>query len=207
MTIRSFFAAACATLLTLVLAPIAAAKGPSEAKIEGPGLSKALVLKGDGEGPGSPLGDFTQEAGFFPAMFGQSPDPMLELRPAATLGVRYRVTYSVPRPDNTVDTIRQDLYPYAQASPVTYMKPNQLFFGRERTRGGWYRASAALKTMLVREGLPAQAPAVTPRASRPFPSRAAAVGAAVAVLAAVIGASITWWRRNRSTSDIKEPPA
>ena len=56
MTIRSFFAAACATLLTLVLAPIAGAKGPSEAKIEGPGLSKALVLKGDGEGPGSPLG-------------------------------------------------------------------------------------------------------------------------------------------------------
>jgi hypothetical protein len=113
----------------------------------------------------------------------------------------------VPGPDSTVDTIRQDLYPYAQGSPVTYMNPNQLFFGREHTRGGWYRASPALKTLLVRAGLPAQAPAVVPRASRPFPSRAVAVGGGVAVLAGLIGASITWWRRNRSTFDTKEPPA
>jgi hypothetical protein len=207
MTTRSFLSVLCAVSVALVVVPIATAKGPSEAKIEGPGLSKPLVLKGGGEGPGSPLGDFTQEAGFFPAMFGQSPDPMFELRPATNLGVRYRVTYSVPGPDSTVDTIRQDLYPYAQGSPVTYMKPNQLFFGREHTRGGWYRASPALKTLLVRAGLPAQAPAVVPRASRPFPSRAVAVGGGVAVLAGLIGASITWWRRNRSTFDTKEPPA
>lgn len=207
MKTRSSLSLVCAALLGLIVAPIATAKGPSEAKIEGPGLSKPLVLKGDGEGPGSPLGDFTQQTGFFPAMFGQSPDPMLELRPASNLGVRYRVTYTVPGPDNTVDTIRQDLYPYAQGTPVTYMKPNQLFFGRERTRGGWYRAAAALKTLLVREGLPAQAPVVTPRASRPFPSHAVAIGGGIAVLIGLIGASIARWRRNRSTSDTKEPPA
>jgi hypothetical protein len=207
MTTRSFLSILCAALVGLVVAPAATAKGPSEAKIEGPGLSKPIVLKGSGEEPGSPLGDFTQEAGFFPAMFGQSPDPMFELRPATTLGARYRVTYSVPGPDNTVDSIRQDLYPYATGSPLTYTKPDQLFFGRERTRGGWYRASSALKALLVREGLPAQAPVVTPRASRPFPSRAVALGGGIAVAAGLIGASITWWRRNRSTSGTKEPPA
>jgi hypothetical protein len=165
-----------------------------------------LILKGDGEGPGSPLGDFTQQAGFFPAMFGQSPDPMLRLRPNGSLGPRYRVTYTVPGPENTTDTILQELYPYADVSPVTYMRAGQLFFGREHTRGGWLRASASLKALLVREGLPAQAPKVTPRASRPFPSRAVAIGAGVAALVALIGASIARWRPNRSTSGTKEPP-
>ncbi|MFY9578063.1 MAG: hypothetical protein WAQ33_01950 [Gaiellaceae bacterium] len=209
MQLRSFLVAlASAAALGLAFAATAAAKGPSEAKITGPGLSSPIVLKGDGEGQGSPLGDFTQEAGFFPAMFGQSPDPMLQLRPAKSLGPRYGVIYTVPGPDIVGDTIRQDLYPYAQGSPVTYMKPGQLFFGREHTRGGWYRGSSTLKTLLVKEGLPAQAPAVTPRASSPrFPSRAVAIGGAIAVVLGVIGASsIAQWRPSRSTSDTKEPP-
>ncbi len=208
MRIRSLLVFTVVATFGLALAAAAAAKGPSEAKITGPGLSSPLVLKGDGEGPGSLLGNFTQEAGFFPAMFGQSPDPMLQLRPAASLGPRYTVTYTVPGPDNVNDTIRQDLYPYAQGSPVTYVKPGQLFFGRERTHGGWYRGSSTLKTLLVSEGLPAQAPAVTPRASRPrFPSRAVAIGGAIAAVLGVIGASsIARWRPNRSTSDTKEPP-
>ena len=207
MRSRSLLVFAVVATVGLVLAAAAAAKGPSEAKITGPGLSSPLVLKGEGEGPGSPLGNFTQQAGFFPAMFGQSPDPMLQLRPAS-LGPRYTVTYTVPGPDNVSDTIRQDLYPYAQRSPVTYMKPGQVFFGREHTRGGWYRGSSTLKTLLVKEGLPAQAPAVTPRASRArFPSRAVAIGGALAVVLGVIGASsIARWRPNRSTSDTKEPP-
>jgi len=166
------------------------------------------VLKGDGEGPGSPLGDFAQQAGYFPAMFGQSPDPMLRLRPASVLGPRYRVTYTVPGPDNTSDTIRQDLYPYSQGRPVTYTKPGQVFFGSERTHGGWYRADSTLEALLVKEGLPAQAPPLTTRASRTrFPSRAVAIGGGIAVVLAAIGASsISRWRPGRSTSDTKEPP-
>jgi hypothetical protein len=208
MTIRSLLAAGSMTAFALVFAATAAAKGPSAAKIEGPGLASPLVLTGDGEGSGSPLGDFTQQAGFFPAMFGQSPDPMLQLRPASILGPRYRVTYTVPGPDNTADTIRQDLYPYAQRRPVTYMRPGQLFFGREHTRGGWYRADSGLKALLVKAGLPAQAPAVPARATRAgFPSRAVAIGGGVAVVLAAVGASsIAKWRPSQSTSDTKEPP-
>src|SRR2546430_13631627 len=64
MQLRSFLVAVTsAAALGLVFAATAAAKGPSAAKIEGPGLSSPLVLKGNGEGTGSPLGDFTQEAG------------------------------------------------------------------------------------------------------------------------------------------------
>jgi hypothetical protein len=53
-------------------------------------------------------------------------------------------------------TIRQDLYPYAKDGPVTYTRPGQRFFETETTRGGWYRASTALKETLVQAGLPAR---------------------------------------------------
>jgi hypothetical protein len=209
MKTRTFLVAAVSiAALGLVFAAAAGAKGPSAAKIEGPGLSSPLVLQGDGEGPGSPLGDLTQQAGFFSAMFGQRLDPMLGLRPASILGPRYRVTYTVPGPDNTADTIRQDLYPYSQGGPVTYTQPGQLFFGREHTRGGWYRGDSTLKALLVKAGLPAQAPAVKSRASRTtFPARAVAIGGGVAVFLAAIGvSSIAKWRPTRSTFDTKEPP-
>src|SRR6266581_5389580 len=208
MKTRRILVTASIAVLGLAFAATAAAKGPSAAKIEGPGLASPLVLEGDGEGPGSPLGDFTQQAGFFPAMFGQSPDPMLRVRPTTDLGPRYRVTYTVPGPDNTADTISQDLYPYSRRGPLTFMQAGQLFFGREHTQGGWYRADPTLKALLVEEGLPAHAPAVTPRASRAgFPSRAVAIGSGVAVvLAAIAASSIARWCSSRSTSSTKEPP-
>jgi hypothetical protein len=51
----------------------------------------------------------------------------------------------------------QLVYPYAKAGAVTYMKPGQPFWNTERAHGGWFRASARLKRMLVRAGLPATA--------------------------------------------------
>jgi hypothetical protein len=38
------------------------------------------------------------------------------------------------------------------------MKPGQKFWDGRKTHGGWYRASAALKRVLMRAGLPAKAP-------------------------------------------------
>jgi hypothetical protein len=38
------------------------------------------------------------------------------------------------------------------------MKPGQSFWGSRQTQGGWYRSTAALRTMLVKFGLPASAP-------------------------------------------------
>jgi hypothetical protein len=148
-------------VLALVFAAPALAKGPDSAKVEGPGLKGGGITfgtaqPGDPE-PGTPLGDLVDKTGFFAAMFGQTPDPMLTSKPRSSLGPRYTITYRVPGPGGP-DTIRQDLYPYAVQGPLTYTKPGQKFFGTERTHGGWFPAPATLKSDLVERGLPASAP-------------------------------------------------
>jgi len=156
---RVTFVVALTAAAAAMLAPNAVAKGPSEASVEGPGLDHAIVFSGSGEGPGSPLGDLTMGAGFFPAVFTQTPDPMLPGRPAGELGPEYTITYTVPGPSGSPDQIRQKLYPYAKRGPVTYTAPGQSIFDTETTRGGWYAGDTSLKETLVKAGLPRTAPA------------------------------------------------
>lgn len=142
--------------LALLLPAGAAAKGPSEAQIAGPGLAAPLKITGLGEGDSSTnLGLLVADGGFFPETFGQSPSPLLRTQPS-DLGPRYVVTYTVPGP--VLAKLEQDLYPYAAGGPVTYMRRGQLFWGDQQTVGGWYRGSAQLKAMLVKAGLPQSAP-------------------------------------------------
>ena len=48
----------------LVLAPLAQAKGPSKAAVNGPGVKKAVIINGNGEGgPGTPLGNLVESVG------------------------------------------------------------------------------------------------------------------------------------------------
>jgi hypothetical protein len=148
-------------LVALVAVAAAQAKGPSAASVTGPGIDGTLVVRGSGEdGGSSPLGRLTEDAGFFPAVFGQQPDPMLPGRPTGDLGPRYTITYIVPGPSRPGARIRQRLYPYAAGGPVTYMSPGQRFWETERTRGGWFRGPATLKTTLVDVGLPATPPQI-----------------------------------------------
>jgi hypothetical protein len=147
---------ALVALGALVVAGTAAAKGPSEAKITGPGLNSALTIKGVGEGDTSTdLGLLVNDAGFFPQTFGQSPTPLLRAQPQ-DLGPRYSVTYTVPGP--TTSTLEQELYPYASGGPASFMRPGQKFWDTQTTVGGWYRGTPQLKAMLVRAGLPAAPP-------------------------------------------------
>ena len=142
--------------LALLAPGNAAAKGPSEAKITGPGLTSALTIKGVGEGDTSTdLGLLVADAGFFPQVFGQSPSPLLRAQPA-NLGPRYGVTYTVP--GGTISTLEQDLYPFAAGAPVSYMRPGQKFWDTQSTVGGWYRGTGQLKAMLIKSGLPSSAP-------------------------------------------------
>jgi hypothetical protein len=146
-------------LLSGLLPAAALGKGASQAEIIGPGLTDPIVLAGEGQAGGERLMRIAEAAGFFAATFGQSPDPMLDTRPTGSLGPRYRITYLMPGPNNELDQIRQDLYPYAEPAPVSYTPPNQPFFGTEQTRGGWYVASTSfLKDALVGAGLPDSAP-------------------------------------------------
>jgi hypothetical protein len=142
-----------------VLPASALAKGPAGASIDGPGTGGGITFGGDGESGGTSLGDLTQQAGFFPAVFRQEPDPMLQSHPKGDLGPKYTITYTVPGPNNEIWKIRQDVYPYASPTPVTYMEPGQQVFQTEGTRGGWFQADPALKQTLVDAGLPSSAPA------------------------------------------------
>jgi hypothetical protein len=143
--------------LALALPATALGKGPSGAEMSGPGDGGGITFTG-GEDGGTPLGDLTQMGGFFALTFGQEPDPTLASRPTGDLGPKYTITYTVPGPNNEVDQLKQDIYPYAPDGPVTYMKPGQKFFTTEETRGGWFKAAPVLKDTLVQAGLPKIAP-------------------------------------------------
>jgi hypothetical protein len=183
-------------LLALVVAAPAMAKGPSEATVTGPGLNGGGVhLKSTGGGDpasGTPLGDLTEFAGFFPAMYGQVPDPMRNERPSGRLGPKYTVAYTVPGAGTW--TIRQDIYPYARPAPVTHMKPGQRFFESQTTKGGWYVAPRDLRATLVAAGLPRSAPSGG-SGSGGLPSWGATSGIVVALLIVLTGLTLGFHRR------------
>jgi hypothetical protein len=155
---RNLVAAAVLTA-ALALPSAAAAKGPSSASISGPRLDRSLAIQGQGEmGPGTPLGALVDLGGYFSQMFGQTPDPTLKAQPEGSLGPRYTVVYVVPGPNGIQSRVVQLVYPYAKPVPLTYMRPGQPFWSTDRAHGGWFRASAGLKRVLVRAGLPAAAP-------------------------------------------------
>jgi len=186
-------------LAALVVPAVAAAKGPSEGSISGPGFSKTVKVMNDGSG-GSPGGDLTQASGFFPAAFGQSPDPMLDGKPTGELGPRYTIIWTVPTGGPTFQ-IRQQAYPYARGGAVSYMKPGQPIFDMT-TRGGWYRGPE-LKQTLVGLGLAVRAPSGSDGMNWTLVALLAALGA-------VAAAAIVLWRRQRgqrspSTSSTELP--
>jgi hypothetical protein len=98
---------------------------------------------------------------------------MLRARPSGELGAPYTVTYLVPGPDTDSFTIVQQVYPYAEGGPVTFVEPGQAVFDTTAS-GGWYRAGPELKPssspQASRRSLPARRPATT--RSRPSRSRA-----------------------------------
>jgi hypothetical protein len=156
---RVLLVAAAAVGAAGLAAGTAFAKGPTQAMISGPGLDGAIVVRGDAEStPGTNFWTLVQQTGWFATVFGQqSPDPTLKARPKGNLGPHYDVVYLVPGPDRK-STLRQDVYPYAQPSPVAHMAPGQRFWGNQSTRGGWVRGNASLRKALVALGLPAKAP-------------------------------------------------
>jgi hypothetical protein len=58
-------------------------------------------------------------------------------------------------PDRPSSDIVQYVFPYADPRPVTYMPPNQKYWGSKETAGAWFAAPVGFKQTLVRLGLPA----------------------------------------------------
>jgi hypothetical protein len=201
---------AVATLAILAVPGTAMAKGPSQARLEGPGLPNPITVRGDGEpGSGGNLAELAEQTGLFPAMFGQTPNPMSPTRPPGELGARFVVTYAVPS-GAAPDEIHQDLYPYAATGPVTYTRPGQRFFGTEATLGGWFRAPSGLTATLAALGLPTELPqaAASPVANQAIPTRSndeagtrvplsQVLLLAAAGVVALAGVSLTWGLKRR----------
>ena len=125
---------------------------------------------------------------------------MLAAPPAGALGPKYTLTYTVPGPSGSEDTIVQDVYPFAEPSPLTYTRPGQPFFDTERTRGGWFVAPAGLRDLIVDAGVPpATAPTATPADRLLWPWLLGA-----AVLLAALGWTV-WFARGRLISTIRTP--
>jgi hypothetical protein len=183
-----------AAIVALVLPATALGKGPSAASIDGPGSSGGINISGDGESGGTPLGDLTQQAGFFPAAFGQEPDPMLADAPKGSLGPKYTINYTVPGPNNDTFHIKQDVYPYATPNPVTYMEPGQKIFDME-TRGGWFQSDSMLKEMLVTAGLPK----IAPSGSSSADDGVLSTGLTSALVGALLLAAAGWILMRRRT--------
>jgi hypothetical protein len=192
---RLLFLLATAALL---LPAAASAKGPSEATITGPRLGKPIKISGT-ETTGSPMMDLADAAGFFPAAFGQQPDPMIA-RPKGDLGPKYEITYEVPTGNDSSSKIHQDLYPYAvRPYALTYTKPGQPIFDMQ-TKGGWW-TDQRLKSVLVAAGLPKTAPAAKTRTSNAagFFSNGK-IGAFVLVLFGIGAAAVLTRRHLRGTA-------
>jgi hypothetical protein len=171
-----------------LLAPAALAKGPSQASITGPGLSKLIAFKNMEDSS-----YLTEQAGFFPAAFGQSPSPMIS-RPVGKLGPRYTIHYVVPGPSSKADRLTQDLYPFAAGGAVTYMRPGQPIFGA-KTTGGWYYGGSALKQTLLRAGLPRVAPRISSSSSSSGSNLALFAGIGIPGALALAGAAVLVARR------------
>lgn len=182
-----------AAIVALALPVAALAKGPSSASVNGPGSGGGVNITGNGESSGTPLGDLTTQAGFFPAAYGQEPNPMLPAKPNGDLGPKYTISYDVPDGEGKVFNIEQDVYPYANP-PATYMEAGQEIFGMQ-TRGGWFQADPQLKDTLVSAGLPATAPSGSNDGSSSFPT--GLVGALLAALLLAAATTVVVRRRAR----------
>jgi hypothetical protein len=202
-------AAGMSIAAAITLATPALAKGPSQARITGPGLAHAIVVSGDGE-PGQPgmLDTLAVQTSLFFVMFGWNATVPPQLRtppPKASLGPRYTIIYTVP---GQFGQIRQDLYPRAAGGPVIYTPPGQQegsvpFFG-------WFRASRHLLRTLAKLGVPPRpgtqaAPqtrlstAAHPAAARQAgsPNLAWLIASATAIAAAALAGTALWLRHRK----------
>jgi hypothetical protein len=223
-------AAGAAIAITVTLATPALAKGTTQASITGPGLARPVTVSaaaGSETLPGQDdaLSSLADQTGLFTVLFG--PDlgdvhmpgkpSLLRTPPAAALGPRYTVIYTVPgitpAPGQASNQIRQYLYPSAAGGPVIYTPPGQQGLGQPLQATGWLRGTPQLTATLTRLGIPAgiplpsapssaaSVPAARAPAAAPKPSGTTAPSwliATIASAAAIAIAGTALWLRRRS---------
>jgi hypothetical protein len=220
--------AAALTIAAVTLATAALAKGPSQARITGPGLAHAIVVSGDGEpGQQGRLATLAGQTSLFTVLFGAGGSIPAPARPRtpppnASLGPRYTIIYTVPgvppQPGQQAGRIRQDLYPHAAGGPVIYTPPGQRGFGQALQATGWLRGSPQLTHTLTQLGVPPRpgtqaaqqahlSPTTHPAAAHQAGSRTPGwliASAAAIAAAALAGTALRLHHRNPATGPDSE---
>jgi hypothetical protein len=215
VTRRILVLATLAMAALLVLPATAQAKGASKATLGGGGLPGPVTIGGNGEaGSGDLLARLAEQTGAYAAMYSDGGQQLDAVRPSGDLGARYVVTYTIPSPAGGEDAVRQELYPFAAAGPVTFTAAGQRFMDNMQTRGGWYHTPASLTETLAALGvrkqgnsaaseaaIPAAAPPVTPAGESGGWFIPLLLGAAVvALLGGGVGLVLVRRRSGRPTS-------
>jgi len=217
LTVVTALAAGLTIAATITLATPALAKGPSQARITGPGLARAIVISGNGEpGQQSKLGTLAEQTGVFYVLFGpnagvpaQAPPQLRTPPPEASLGLRYTIVYTVPGGITSQQSgqVRQDLYPEAAAGPLVYTPPGQHSGPFPVT--GWLRAGHGLPRTLARLGIPPPGARAAPQPRLPAAAHPAAaqqagspalpwlITSAAAIAAAVLAGTVLLLRRRK----------
>jgi hypothetical protein len=214
------------SIAAVMSATPAFAKGPSQARITGPGLIHPLVVSGGGEpGQAGRLASLADQTGLYTVLFGgggsvPAPTRLRNPPPKASLGPQYTVIYTVPgvtpRPGERFGRIHQDLYPRAVGGPIIYTPPGQRGFDRALLVTGWLRGSRQLTSTLAQLGVrpdpgtQAGQPTRKPAAEQPPPAHQAAsptlawliASAAVIVAAALAGTAL--WLRHRKPAIVHD---
>jgi hypothetical protein len=216
LTVVTALAAGMTIAATITLATSALAKGPSQARITGSGLARAIVISGNGEpGQAGELSTLAEQTGLFYVLFGpnagvpaQAPPQLRTPPPEASLGPRYTIIYTVPGgiiSQQQVAQVRQDLYPGAAAGPLVYTPPGQHSGPFPVT--GWLRASHGLPSTLARLGIPPPGTQAAPQTRLPAAHPAAAqvgsralpwlIASAAAIGAVALAGTVLLLRRRR----------
>jgi hypothetical protein len=183
-------------LVTLAVAVpgTALAKGPIDARVDGPGLAQPIAL--DWDTTETDLSALIDATGFWD----------LANRPAgvepSALGPRFTVTFTMYDADGAGTPLVLHAYPFAEPNPAVYVPAGQTAFEIGAVPEGWRASPAALTTWFERQGVPAKAAGPSDRSATPEAGAAApppsgsggsrpawllvAAGVAVAAVAALV---------------------
>jgi len=140
--------AAGMSVAAITLASPALAKGPSQARITGPGLVRAIVVSAGGNtAQQARLSALAVQTSLFTVLFGaaasvppQTPARLSTPPPKGSLGPRYTIIYTVPgvtpQPGQQLGRIRQDLYPRAAGRSSTHHQASPASGSHCKSPGG-----------------------------------------------------------------------
>jgi len=125
-------------VLAVAVPGTALAKGPADARVDGPGLAQPLVLGWDSDGP--ELTALIDATGFW-----QLSEAAVPTARADDLGDRYLVSYTVHDEVGAQAALALHAYPFATPDPLVYVPAGQAY-PLGIVPEGWRTSTAALTT-------------------------------------------------------------